>query len=49
MEVADILSQHALEVAFASAMSIAASNGSKANHMQLSSTLRAQLMEYFNP
>lgn len=49
MEVADILSKRALEVSFASAMSVIASNGANANQMQLSSMLKAQLMDYLNP
>jgi hypothetical protein len=47
MEVADVLSQRALEVSFASAMS-GSMSGAGAAQEQLTSMLKAQLLDYFS-
>jgi hypothetical protein len=47
MEVADVLSQRALEVSFASAMS-GSMSGTGAAQEQLSSMIKAQLLDYFS-
>lgn len=53
MEVADLLSARQLEVSFASAMSVTASEaaagpGGGLGQEQLSSMLKAQLMDYYS-
>jgi hypothetical protein len=45
MEVADALSARALEVAFASAMSVVATNGANAGNMHMAAVMRAQLLD----
>jgi hypothetical protein len=47
MEVADALSARALEVAFASAMSVVATNGANAGNMHMAAVMRAQLLDYY--
>jgi hypothetical protein len=48
IEVGDILSDRSLEVSFASALSIVAANGCHSRKSQLSSMLKAQLMDYYS-
>lgn len=47
MEVADALSARALEVSFASAMSVVAANGASTHNMHLAHMMRAQLLDYY--
>ncbi|GBG00359.1 cAMP phosphodiesterase [Raphidocelis subcapitata] len=47
MEVADALSARALEVSFASAMSVVAANGANTHNLHLAHMMRAQLLDYY--
>jgi hypothetical protein len=47
MEVADALSARALEVSFASAMSVVAANGASTHNLHLAHMMRAQLLDYY--
>ena len=48
IEVADALSARALEVSFASAMSVVAANGANANNVHLAHMMRAQLLDFYD-